>query len=240
MDDEKGWIKIHRSIFRNPWMLRPNVLAVWMYILGRVNWRPTDVVFEGKRITLQPGQGIFKVLEIAADLRIPETTTRRIVNLLKSEGQIGVQTSPRNTLITVVNWSKYQLVGGQNGGQVADKRRTSGGQTADLPIIKEAEEGEEAKHTREQTFFPAEVNEAERYLTDHVSLLVAPEKERLQAVISRYGMDAFKYAVQIMAQRGGRSIKYLETILNDPQTMAGAANDSDSGSTEEDIYEILK
>ena len=53
-------------------------------------------------------------------------------------------------------------------------------------------------------------------------------------------MDAFKYAVQIMAQRGGRSIKYLETILNDPQTMAGAANDSNSGLTEEDIYEIVK
>ena len=124
MDDEKGWIKIHRSIFRNPWMLRPNVLAVWMYILGRVNWRPTDVVFEGKRITLQPGQGIFKLREIAADLRIPVTTLRRIITLLKSETQIGAQTSPRNTLITVVNWSKYQLVGAQNGAQVAHKRHT--------------------------------------------------------------------------------------------------------------------
>lgn len=240
MDDEKGWIKIHRSIFRNPWMLRPNVLAVWMYILGRVNWRPTDVVFEGKRITLQPGQGVFKLRQIAADLRISRGTLFRVIDVLKTETQIETQTSPRNTLVTVVNWKKYQLVGTQNGTQVGHKRDTSGTQAGHLPIIKEAEEGEEAKHTREQTFFSAEVNEAERYLTDHVSLLVAPEKERLQAVISRYGMDAFKYAVQIMAQRGGMSIKYLETILNDPQTMAGAANDSNSGLTEEDIYEILK
>jgi hypothetical protein len=138
----------------------------------------------------------------------------------------------------VVNWKKYQLVGKQNETQAGNKRETNGKQTGNLPIIKEKEEREEA-NTREQTYFPDEVNEAERYLTDHVSLLVAPERERLRAVVSRYGMDAFKHAVRIMAQRGGRSIKYLETILNDPSTMAGAAGGG-SGLTEEDIYEILK
>lgn len=238
MADEKGWIKIHRSIFRNPWMLRPNVLAVWMYILGRVKWRPTDVVFEGKRITLQRGQGLFKLREIAADLRIPETTTRRIVNLLKSEGQIGVQTSPRNTLITVVNWEKYQLAGGQNGEQMANKWRTSGEQTANLPIIKEKEEREEATHAREQTYFPDEVNEAERYLKENIVLLVIPDKHEIQPVVSRYGLDAFKRGVQIMARRGGRTLKYLETILSDPKTMG--ATGGGSVLTEEDIYEILK
>ena len=236
MDD--GWIKIHKSIWRNPWMYRPKILAVWLYILCHVEWRPTDVVFEGKRITLQPGQGLFKVIDIANDLRIPETTARRIVNLLKSEGQIGVQASPRNTVITVVNWKKYQLNGGQNGGQMADKRRTSGGQVADLPIIKEKEEREEAKLTREHTYFPDEVNEAERYLKENIVLLVIPDKHEIQPVVSRYGLDAFKRGVQIMARRGGRTLKYLETILSDPQTM-GAAGGS-PGLTEEDIYEILK
>ena len=126
MADEKGWIKIHRSIFRNPWMLRPNVLAVWMYILGRVKWRPTDVVFEGKRITLQPGQGLFKLREIAADLRISRGTLFRVIDVLKTETQIETQTSPRNTVITVVNWEKYQLAGTQNGTQAGHKRDTNG------------------------------------------------------------------------------------------------------------------
>ena len=236
MDD--GWIKIHKSIWRNPWMYRPNVLAVWLYILSHVEWRPSDVVFEGKRITLQPGQGLFKLLGIAQEMRISKSGLYRIIDVLKTEKQIETQTSPRNTLITVVNWKKYQLVWKQNETQMGNKRETNGKQTGNLPIIKEKEEREEA-NTREQTYFPDEVNEAERYLTDHVSLLVAPERERLRAVVSRYGLDAFKYAVQIMAQRGGRSIKYLETILNDPSTMAGAAGGG-PGLTEEDIYEILK
>lgn len=238
MDEEGRWIKLHSSIWRNPWMYRPNVLAVWVYILCHVEWRPTDVVFEGKRITLQPGQGLFKLRELAREFRISRSSLFRVIDVLKSETQIETQTSPRNTLITVVNWKKYQLVGTQIGTQTGHKRDTNGTQAGHLPIIKEKAEREEAKLTREQTYFPEEVNEAERYLTDHVSLMVAPERERLQEVVSRYGMDAFKYAVQIMAQRGGRSIKYLETILNDPNTMAGAAGGS--GLTEEDIYEILK
>ena len=237
MDD--GWIKIHKSIWRNPWMYRPNVLAVWLYILSHVEWRPSDVVFEGKRITLHPGQGLFKLLGIAQEMRISKSGLYRIIDVLKTEKQIETQTSPRNTLITVVNWKKYQLVGKQNETQMGNKRETNGKQAGNLPIIKEKEEREEAKLTREQTFFPDEVNEADRYLTDHVSLIVAPERARLQAIISRYGLDAFKYAVQIMAQRGGRSIKYLETILNDPSTMSGAACGG-PGLTEEDIYEILK
>lgn len=236
MDD--GWIKIHKSIWRNPWMYRPNVLAVWLYILSHVEWRPSDVVFEGKRITLQPGQGLFKLLGIAQEMRISKSGLYRIIDVLKTEKQIETQTSPRNTLITVVNWKKYQLVGKQNETQMGNNWETNGKQAGHLPIIKEKQEREEA-NTREQTFFPDEVNEAERYLTDHVSLIVAPERERLRAVVSRYGLDAFKYAVQIMAQRGGKSIKYLETILNDPRTMAGSAGGG-SALTEEDIYEILK
>ena len=126
MDEEGRWIKIHSSIWRNPWMYRPNVLAVWLYILCHVEWRPTDVVFEGQRITLQPGQGIFKLLDISVEMRISKSTLYRIIDVLKSEKQIETQTSPRNTLITVVNWKKYQLVGKQNETQTGNKRETNG------------------------------------------------------------------------------------------------------------------
>lgn len=235
MDD--GWIKIHKSIWRNPWMYRPNVLAVWLYILSHVEWRPSDVVFEGKRITLQPGQGLFKLLGIAQEMRISKSGLYRIIDVLKTEKQIETQTSPRNTLITVVNWRKYQLVGKQNETQMGNKRETNGKQTGNLPIIKEKEEREEA-NTREQTYFPDEVNEAERYLKENIVLLVIPDKHEIQPVVSRYGLDAFKRGVQIMARRGGRTLKYLETILSDPKTMG--ATGGGSVLTEEDIYEILK
>ena len=225
MDD--GWIKIHKSIWRNPWMYRPKILAVWLYILCHVEWRPTDVVFEGKRITLQPGQGLFKVIDIANDLRIPETTARRIVNLLKSEGQIGVQASPRNTVITVVNWKKYQLTGGQNGGQVADKWRTSGGQVADLPIIKEKEEGEEGKNTRARGPYH------NVFLTDEELQILQDKFPDWQRKIDRLSV--------YMASSGKRYENHLATILYwaDQDQDANQAQ-GQPGLSKEEINELLK
>ena len=140
MNGEGGWIKIHRSIWDNPWMYRPNVFMVWMYILCHVEFQPKDVVFEGKRVTLQPGQGLFRFTEVAELLGIPTPTLYRIVDLLKNEKQIEKQSSPRNTVITVVNWLKYQVDEKQNEKQVRNKRETNEKQMRNLPIIKEYKE----------------------------------------------------------------------------------------------------
>ena len=140
MNGDGGWIKIHRSIFKNPWMRNVNVLGTWVYILLNVAYQPEDVVFEGKRITLQPGQGLFKMRQVAKELGISVTTLHRITEVFKSEKQIETQTSPRNTLITVVNWSKYQMVGTQNGTQTEHKRNTNGTQNDSLPIERNKEE----------------------------------------------------------------------------------------------------
>ena len=134
MNGEDGWVKIHRSMWKNPWMFRPNVLAVWVYILCHVTHQKTDVVFEGKRITLEPGQGLFKMRQVAQRLDIPTTTVHRIVELLKNETQIETQKTPRNTLVTVINWHLYQGSGTRNGKQVEHKRNTSGTQNEFLLI----------------------------------------------------------------------------------------------------------
>ena len=129
-----GWIKIHRSIFKNHWMHNADVLGIWLYILLNVAYQKEDVVFEGKRITLQPGQGLFKMRQVAKILGVSHSKLNRTITLFKSETQIETQTSPRNTLITVVNWAKYQVRETQNGTQAEHKRNTSGTQAEHLPI----------------------------------------------------------------------------------------------------------
>ena len=223
MDD--GWIKIHKSIWRNPWMHHPNVLTVWVYILCHVEWRPTDVVFEGQRITLQPGQGLFKLRGIATELRIPRSSLFRVIDVLKSEKQIETQTSPRNTLVTVVNWKKYQLAGTQNGTQMGHKRDTSGTQNGFLPITNKKQEREEAKLPRVANQNSDEVNEAIRFFAEQIAPVPGDAIRPFDLLVKCYGLDAFKAAVQIMKRRGGHSLRYLEMILKDPRTMAAAGDD---------------
>ena len=121
-------------------MRNVNVLGVWVYILLNVAYQPEDVVFEGKRITLQPGQGLFKMRQVAKELGISVTTLHRITDVFKSETQIETQTSPRNTLITVINWTKYQECETQSEPQADHKRITSGSQADHLPINKRIKE----------------------------------------------------------------------------------------------------
>ena len=141
-----GWIKIHRSILKNPWMKNANILGTWIYILLNVSYQPEDVVFEGKRITLQPGQGVFKFNEMAKILGIPKSTLYRVIELFQSEKQIEKQSTPRNTLVTVVNWQKYQVNGKQNGEQMGNKWETDGKQMGNLPINKKNLRNKEIKN----------------------------------------------------------------------------------------------
>ena len=135
-----GWIKLYRSLLKNPFMCSADVLGTWVYILLNVSYQPEDAVFEGKRITLQPGQGIFKFTEMAHILGVTRTRMYRVIGLLESEKQIEKQSSPRNSLVTVVNWQKYQSAEKQNETQTENKRETNEKQTGNLLIIKEIEE----------------------------------------------------------------------------------------------------
>ena len=146
MNGDNGWIKIHRDIFKNPFMQHPNTFTLWVYILCNVTYQKTDALFEGKRITLEPGQGLFKFPEVAQTLHIPLRTVYRLVELLKNNKQIDKQKTPRNTLITVINWEQYQNLVKQNDKPLSNKWQTNGKQMANLPITKRNKEREEGKN----------------------------------------------------------------------------------------------
>lgn len=93
-------------------------------------------------------------------------------------------------------------------------------------------EGDRDKSSRaraKQTPFPVVVNdkedvvrEAVRFFTDHInSALYADGISKVKLLLSQYGLAEFKRAVTLMAKRGGRSLNYLEKILQDPHEDTG-------------------
>ncbi len=203
MNGDNGWIKIHRDIWNNPWMYKPNVLTVWVYILCHVNYQPTDVIFEGKRVTLQPGQGLFKFTEVAETLGIPTSTLYRIVDLLKNENQIEKQKSPRNTVITVVNWVKYQVYEKQNEKQMRNKWETNEKQMGNLHINNKNLRNKELKNTT-----PAEEEQQSEYKVftekwnalplHNIVSLKGKRLDMLRARVKEYGMDDVLKAIGII------------------------------------------
>lgn len=122
----QGWIKLHRSIWNNPVVSKDSDhLAVWIYLLTHATHMEYDVNFAGDRITLKPGQLITGRKKLSTTLGINEHKIDRILKLLKSEQQIEQQVSNRGSLITIVNWNKYQVIEQQNEQKLSNKRATS-------------------------------------------------------------------------------------------------------------------
>lgn len=122
----EGWIKIHRKILENPIICKDSdYLAVWIYLLLNATHKEIPALFKGKKIILQKGQLITGRKSMASQLKISESKIFRIINDYKSEQQIEQQTSNKNSLITILNWDKYQQIEQQNEQQVNNKRTTN-------------------------------------------------------------------------------------------------------------------
>lgn len=131
MASDRDYVKIYRKLLENPITWKDNdYLAMWIYLLLTVEWKERDVEFDNNRITLKPGQGIYGRKKLAGNLKISESKCERILTLLKNEQQIEQQTTSKNRLITILNWSSYQK-SEQRNGQPMDNERTTSEQPVD-------------------------------------------------------------------------------------------------------------
>lgn len=121
----EGWIKLHRKILDNPIIFKDkDYLAVWIYLLLNATHKEIPALFKGKKIILQKGQLITGRKSMSNQLKISESKIYRIINDFKSEQQIEQQTSNQNSLITILNWDKYQQIEQQNEQPMNNERTT--------------------------------------------------------------------------------------------------------------------
>lgn len=122
----EGWIKIHRKMLDNPIICKDSdYFAVWIYLLLNATHKEIPALFKKEKIILKPGQLLTGRKAMSKQLKISESKIYRIINDFKSEQQIEQQTSNKNSLITILNWDKYQESEQQNEQQMNNKRTTS-------------------------------------------------------------------------------------------------------------------
>ncbi len=106
---DNGWIKLFRSLWDNPVVtVDADHVAVWIWLLCNATHKPHDTIFAGKRITLQPGQLITGRRKVARETKVDESKVYRILKRFKSEQQIEQRTDRQCSLISILNWDKYQ------------------------------------------------------------------------------------------------------------------------------------
>ena len=98
------WIKIDRNILEWRWVKHPITLQVFLYLLLRANIKPGDY---GDMHILR-GQVLTSYAKISHDLGLSVQQTRTALQHLKSTGEITSAGNPKYSVITIVNYSKYQ------------------------------------------------------------------------------------------------------------------------------------
>lgn len=126
MKGKGNYIKLYRETLENPIVMKDaDHLAIWIWLLLHAVYAPTDVVFGGKRITLQPGQMTTGRRIISKDLGVSESKVQRVLKSFESEQQIEQRTDRQCRLISIVSWDKYQSSEQRNEHQMNNDRTTT-------------------------------------------------------------------------------------------------------------------
>lgn len=107
--DNLGWIKIHRKIQEWGWAKDPK--TGWLFIHLLIGCSHKDCVYQG--IPLKRGQWVVSYKTLHGISGVSPRSIRTSLNKLKSTGELTHEivriNSSNCSLITIINWDRYQL-----------------------------------------------------------------------------------------------------------------------------------
>lgn len=102
------YIKMYHSIWEKGWSKKPNLVALWVYLLCKATHKPIEYYWNGQTIMLQSGQLITGRKTLSDETGIKESTIERALSYFEKEGQIEQRKTSTSRLISITNWNKFQ------------------------------------------------------------------------------------------------------------------------------------
>jgi uncharacterized phage protein (TIGR02220 family) len=128
MREQIGYVKLSRRLLNNPIFKKPAYLSVWLYLLLNAQHEESSFIWNNKKQILGVGQLLTGIKVIAKKTGIAQSSVYRILKYLENEKQIEQQKTTKFTVITILNWGKYQGCEKQNGKQMENRWKTDGKQ----------------------------------------------------------------------------------------------------------------
>lgn len=107
----EGYILAYRKMEDNPVLAddKYDKTHAWLWILFHANHATRRITFNGKMATVKRGQFVTSVRKMASAWGWSPDKVLRFLRLLESNKMIRRSTSTSRTLLTVENYSRYQL-----------------------------------------------------------------------------------------------------------------------------------
>lgn len=107
----EGWIKIYRQI-RNNWIWKDkepfDKRSAWIDLLLSVNHKSKKIPFENDFIEIERGQTLTSIKQLAERWSWSRHKVSDYLNQLEQDTMIVQIRDTRKTLVSIVNYSKYQ------------------------------------------------------------------------------------------------------------------------------------
>ena len=142
--DINGYIKIYRTLLDWEWYDDSNTKIVFLHLLLNANWRESK--YHGYII---PRGGLVIGLEsLSKTLGISIQSIRTSLNHLKSTNEITIKSTNKFSIVTIVNWEKYQGCD-DDANKQTNKQLTNEQQTTNKQLTTE----EEYKNIRKEEYY---------------------------------------------------------------------------------------
>lgn len=214
------WIKLHRKSLDSRVFSDPILWRLWCWCLIKSNWKRGWYC----GCELQPGQFATGREAASEELGVSGSAWYRSMQKLQEFGCIRMEANNRFTIVSIVNWRKYQ--GEVNNErttdeQQADNERTTGEQQADT--IEEGQELKEGKnekkethtHARDAIIFPKQLDNQEfretwcvweQHLNEQFKPLT-PSVAQVQLMeLDRFGLAEAKEIVLFSISKSAKSL----------------------------------
>jgi hypothetical protein len=126
MSEPSTYIKLDRNIMTWGWYTDANTVRLFIHIILKANIK--ECKFLG--VAVKRGQLVTSYPSLAKELNLSIQSIRTALNHLKLTGEVTVKNYPKFSLISVVNYDRYQdkLTGKSTGKQQATNRQPTGNQ----------------------------------------------------------------------------------------------------------------
>ena len=103
-----GYIKLHRAVRGTAIAQHPEYFAAWVHLLCMASHKAHQQVVGTKVVDLDPGQLVFGREKFSANTGISVNKIRSALMVMKELGMITSKSHAKFSVITIVNWQKYQ------------------------------------------------------------------------------------------------------------------------------------
>lgn len=158
---DNGYLKLFRCMTDWEWYSNIPTCRLFLHILLKTNWKAGR--FQGKEIPV--GSFVTSVGHLAEQTGLTVQQVRTALSNLKSTGEITVKSTNKYSVISVVNWAKFQVQDDSDNKQATNNQQTSNKQITTIEEIKKGRKKEISKREVKK-FVPPTLDEVRAYVRE--------------------------------------------------------------------------